>query len=82
MTDLLGYIAATCTTIAFVPQAWQTWKTRNAKGISLSMYAIFTLGVSFWLLYGLTLGAWPLNIANVITLILALFILAMKLRLG
>jgi len=79
-TDGIGYLAATLTTAAFVPQAWLTWRTRNVSGISLGMYSVFTLGVALWLLYGLALGAWPIVLANVITLALALSILLMKLR--
>jgi MtN3 and saliva related transmembrane protein len=44
------------------------------------MYASFTLGVFLWLVYGLVLGAWPVVVANTITLMLALGILVMKLR--
>jgi MtN3 and saliva related transmembrane protein len=80
--DLVGYLAASLTTIAFVPQAWLTWKTKRAEGVSLGMYAIFTSGVALWLVYGLMLGAWPIVAANAITLALALFILGMKLRYG
>jgi MtN3 and saliva related transmembrane protein len=79
---IVGTMAAMLTTIAFIPQAWLTWKSRRADGVSLGMYAVFTLGVTLWLFYGLILGAWPVIIANLVTLILALFILAMKLRFG
>jgi MtN3 and saliva related transmembrane protein len=78
--DWVGTAAATLTTIAFVPQAWLTWKTRRADGVSLGMYSIFTAGVALWLLYGVMLNAWPVIIANVVTLVLAAFILLMKLR--
>jgi MtN3 and saliva related transmembrane protein len=80
--DLIGYLAACLTTLAFVPQARLTWKTRRAEGVSLGMYAIFTSGVALWLAYGLMLGAWPIVVANTVTLALALFILGMKLRYG
>lgn len=82
MNDLIGYAAAFCTTLAFVPQAWLTWKTRSAHGVSLGMYGIFTFGVLLWLIYGVLLGAWPIILANIITLALAIFILGMKLRFG
>ena len=82
MTDAIGYLAAMLTTAAFIPQAWLTWKTKRADGVSLGMYSIFTLGVALWLIYGLVIGAWPIIIANAITLALALFILVMKLRYG
>jgi MtN3 and saliva related transmembrane protein len=46
------------------------------------MYAIFTLGVALWLAYGVMIGAWPVIVANVVTLVLALFILVMRLKFG
>jgi MtN3 and saliva related transmembrane protein len=76
--DLIGGIAATLTTTAFIPQAWLTWRTRRADGVSLGMYSIFTTGVAFWLAYGFLLGSWPIIAANTVTLLLALFILSMK----
>jgi MtN3 and saliva related transmembrane protein len=80
MNDFIGYLAASLTTLSFVPQAWHTFRTRDVSGISLGMYSVFTLGVALWLVYGLLLQAWPVVIANAITLILALAILGMKLH--
>jgi len=77
--DLLGYAAATLTTASFVPQALQTFRTRDVSGISLGMYSAFTAGVMLWLAYGFVLQAWPIVVANVITVSLAGSILAMKL---
>ena len=79
-TDLIGYLAASLTTAAFLPQAWLTWKTRCADGISLAMYGIFTVGTALWLAYGLQLGAMPIVMANLIILLLTCFILIMKIR--
>jgi len=81
-SDLIGYCAAVLTTVSFVPQAWLTFRTRNVQGISLVMYSSFTLGVALWLGYGLVMRAWPLVVANAVTLVLALSILFMKLRFG
>jgi MtN3 and saliva related transmembrane protein len=80
--DVIGYGAACLTTASFVPQAWLTFRTRNVSGISLGMYSAFTVGVTMWLFYGLSLGAWPVVVANAVTLSLALAILVMKLRYG
>ncbi|MDI1246166.1 MAG: SemiSWEET transporter [Rhodoferax sp.] len=80
LTDLIGTVAAILTTISFLPQALHTFRTKDVRGISLGMYSAFTLGVAMWLVYGLLLGAWPVVIANVITLALASTILVMKLR--
>jgi len=81
-TDLIGYLAAALTTCSFVPQALHTFRTRDVRGISLGMYSVFTVGIALWLVYGLALGAWPIVVANAITLVLAGAILAMKLRFG
>lgn len=79
-TDTIGFLAAILTTGSFLPQAWHTFQTKDVSGISLGMYSAFTLGVGLWLVYGLMLGAWPMIAANLITLTLAVAILAMKLR--
>jgi len=82
MSDLIGMIAGTLTTIAFVPQVWRVWKTRSTRDISLGMYLVFTAGVACWLAYGLMLGAWPIIVANIVTLGLTGTVLALKLRHG
>jgi len=82
LIEWIGFVAAALTTLSFVPQAWLTFKTRDVSGISLGMYSAFTLGVALWLVYGLALGAWPLILANAVTLSLALAILVMRLRYG
>lgn len=81
-TDLIGYLAATLTTLSFVPQAWKTFRSRDVSGISLGMYAMFTVGVAGWLVYGLLSKAWPIVGANAVTLSLSCAVLAMKLRFG
>ena len=82
MSDLIGMIAGTLTTIAFVPQVWKVWKTRSTRDVSLGMYVVFTTGVAFWLVYGLMLGAWPIVLANTVTLALTGTVLVLKLRHG
>ncbi len=82
LVDVIGGIAATLTTFSFVPQVWHIWRSHNVQAISLSMYLAFTIGVSLWLLYGIMLGAWPIIIANSITVCLAGAVLVMKIRFG
>lgn len=77
--DLLGAVAGSLTTAAFVPQVVKTWKSRSAGDISLGMFLIFSLGVALWLVYGVLIGSLPIVAANAITLVLASAILAMKL---
>ena len=80
--ELIGYCAASLTTLSFLPQAWLTFRTRDVRGISLGMYSAFTSGVARWLRYGVMMGAWPIVLANAVTLALAGGILGMKLRYG
>ncbi len=75
----VGYVAAFLTTVAFLPQALQTIKTRNTASLSLSMYGLFTAGVFCWLLYGFVLDDYAIILANVVTLLLALSIFSIKL---
>ena len=79
-SDWIGYAAATLTTPSFVPQALHTFRTKDVRGISLAMYSAFVAGITLWLVYGLLLDAWPIVIANAVTLTLAVAILAMKLK--
>ena len=78
--EIIGYCAAFLTTIAFLPQALQSWRTRDLSGVSLGMYSLFTAGVGLWLVYGLIIEKWPLILANALTFALALSILLLKLR--
>ena len=79
---LLGFAAATCTTLAFAPQFIKVWRTRSTEDISLGMFLVLVLGVALWLLYGLLSGDAPLVAANAITIVLAGGILLMKLKYG
>ena len=80
--EWLGYLAATCTTLSFVPQAVKTIRTRDTSGISLGMYVVFTFGIVCWFGYGIFLGSWPMIASNAVTFLLAATILALKLKHG
>ena len=79
MTDptirLLGYLAASLTTLSFFPQALKVLRSGDTRGISLRMYGMFTLGIALWGVYGLLTGDGPLIVAYAITLVPASFVL-------
>jgi len=77
---LIGFAAATCTTVAYAPQFIKVWKTRSARDISLGMFLVMVLGLALWLVYGLLSGDGPLIASNAVTMLLAGGILVMKLR--
>ena len=79
---VLGFLAAICSTFAFLPQVLKTWRTRSTKDISLGMFLVLVAGIVLWLVYGLIRGDIPLIAANAVTLLFAGVILFFKLRYG
>lgn len=78
--EVLGMLAAIITTAAFLPQVYKTWKTKDTKSLSLTMYGSFFIGVSLWIVYGFYLESLPMILANSITAISALILLGLKLK--
>jgi MtN3 and saliva related transmembrane protein len=80
--DTVGMTGAVLTTVCWLPQALKIVRERETRAISLPTTSMFTLGIAFWLIYGLALVDWPLIWSNVVTLGLMLVILGLKLRHG
>jgi len=78
----IGFAAAALTTIAFLPQAVKSWRSRSTRDVSLGMILILVIGIVFWLAYGLLRADLPIIAANAVTLLLAGSILVSKLRFG
>ncbi|MGO4405697.1 SemiSWEET family sugar transporter [Bosea sp. RAF48] len=76
---LAGTLAALCSTISFVPQAWRIVRTRNTDAISPLTYSLTVTGFALWTAYGIGLGEWPLIVTNSICFVLSAFILMMTL---
>lgn len=81
-TNTIGFVAAILTTVSFLPQVLKVWQTRSARDVSLGMYLLLSLGVALWLIYGVFIHSWPIFLSNLITLILASIVLAMKVKFG
>jgi MtN3 and saliva related transmembrane protein len=78
--QVVGYLAAFLTTAAFVPQLFRVIKLRSARDISLGTFLMFSVGVFFWLIYGIYAGSKPVIASNAVTLLLSVSILVLKLR--
>lgn len=72
---IIGYAAGACTALAQFPQAYKVIKTGETKGISVTMYSIMTLGISFWFVYGLLIPDLPMILANGVCLLPSLYTL-------
>ncbi len=78
--EWIGYTAAVCTTLSFIPQVIHIFRQRDTRAISLGMYSFFTFGILMWLTYGILIRNYPMTIANAITLIFAMMILGYKIK--
>jgi MtN3 and saliva related transmembrane protein len=76
----LGFVAALCTTAAFIPQLVRVLKRRSARDVSLPTFLMFSVGVCLWLVYGFDIHSKPVIASNSVTLILSVSILVLKLR--
>ena len=75
--EIVGLIAASFTTLAFIPQVFKIWKNRNISGVSISMYLIMLIGISMWLFYGFLIKSLAVIVANIVTGLLQLFIVTL-----
>jgi MtN3 and saliva related transmembrane protein len=82
LVDAIGMTGAVLTTVCWLPQAIKIIRSRETRAISLAGTLAFTIGIAFWLIYGLALMDWPLITSNVVTLALMSVIVALKLRHG
>lgn len=77
---MIGAIAAFLTTFSFVPQVIKVLKSKDTSSISLCMYSMSVAGIFLWMVHGFRIGDMALMYANAITFILAVIILACKLK--
>ena len=82
LVDLVGMTGAVLTTVCWLPQAVKIIRSRETSAISLAGTVAFTVGIAFWLVYGLALVDWPLITSNIVTLALMLVIVSLKVRHG
>ena len=82
LVDAIGMTGAVLTTVCWLPQAIKLIRSRETRAISLAGTVVFTVGIVFWLAYGIALRDWPLIASNAATLALMLVIVALKLRHG
>ena len=76
--EYFGYFAAILTTAAFLPQLIKTLNTKKAEDVSLITLIMFISGVCSWIIYGYKISSSPILLANIVTLLLNLFILISK----
>jgi MtN3 and saliva related transmembrane protein len=82
LATVIGTVAGTLTTAAYLPQVVKVWRSRSAGDISLQMYILMVTGSVLWVTYGVLTLAWPVIIANAVSLLFTAIILIFKIRYG
>ena len=80
LVELTGLMAACLTTVAFLPQVVQTWRSRSTAGLNLPMLVVLSVGIALWTICGIGTGQPPVILANGATLCLVSVLLVLKLR--
>lgn len=80
ITEIIGFLGASLTTVSFLPQVRKSFKNKSTGDLSIWMLLLFTAGVGLWLVYGLFLGSYPIIIANALTLIFNLTLIVLKIK--
>ena len=80
IASIIGFIAGTLTTISFVPQVLKTFRSKRCDDLSWGMLLAFTTGVFLWLVYGVFLRSAPIMLANLVTVLLLVWLVMMKIR--
>ncbi len=76
----VGFAAGALTTLAYLPQALHSFRTRSVRDLSMTMLVSLNVGLALWVVYGFSIHSLPLILTNVLTLLLALPLLVMKVR--
>jgi MtN3 and saliva related transmembrane protein len=82
LATVIGTVAGTLTTAAYLPQVVKVWRSRSVGDISLQMYLLMVTGAALWVGYGVMLMDWPVIVANAVSLLFTATILTFKLRYG
>jgi MtN3 and saliva related transmembrane protein len=80
--ELVGSVAATITTFAWLPQISKILRDRQATDISWATTGALAAGVVLWVVYGVFIGSWPVILSNVVTFLFIATILGLKWRYG
>jgi MtN3 and saliva related transmembrane protein len=78
MVQALGFIAATLTALAFLPQVLKVWRSQSTGDLSVGMLLSQSAGVALWIVYGVAIASMPIIVANTVTLTLTVLLLVLK----
>ncbi len=80
--EIIGFIAGIFVAVSLLPQVIKSWRTRSTKDIALSWSVINLSGQILWIVYGVYIGSLSLVIMSSIALVMNIFMVVLKLKLG
>jgi len=80
--EFVGLSGSVLSSLTFMPQVYQTWKTRSVGDLNLTMMTIVFLSTVIWLVYGVGKELLPVIICNGIICFLSLLLIYFKLTFG
>jgi len=78
--EIIGHISAIISSLTFVPQVYQIWKTRRVHDLNLYMILIVTISTILWVVYGYLKNLWPVMLCNSFICALSIVMLFFKLK--
>ncbi len=81
-TEVIGHIGSALSSLTFMPQVYQTWKSKSVKDLNLSMMLIVFVSTMIWIVYGIGRGLLPVIICNSIISFLSVVLIYFKISYG
>jgi MtN3 and saliva related transmembrane protein len=81
-TEVLGHTGSALSSLTFIPQVYQTWKSKSVKDLNIYMMFIVFVSTIIWLIYGLSRGLLPVIICNTIICLLSILLIYFKIKFG
>jgi MtN3 and saliva related transmembrane protein len=76
----LGVMAATLTSLSYIPQVRKAWPRGSTDDLSFRTLGILAAGLSLWIAYGLAKSDAVIIVANAVGLFLILLLIGLKWR--
>ena len=80
MVSVIGFAAGTLCTLAYLPQALHSFRSKSVGDLSLMMLISLNVGLLLWVGYGFMIHSLPIILPNAVTFLLSAPLLFMKLR--
>jgi MtN3 and saliva related transmembrane protein len=80
LIEIVGLTGSILSSITFMPQVYQTWKTKSVGDLNLFMMLIVFISTIIWLVYGIGKLLVPVIICNGVICFLSVLLIYFKIR--